>query len=186
VGAREGVAVLADIPLELREAYSAFRRDRSHDDVLPAGTTDAFPAFGEPRFGLNADLSRLVRAADGTTAHLVPGDGVLAVIDRGGGGVAGLHQALDGTSVGTSFRRTGRLQVLGLLPDGVDQVAVVRRNGDAITVLVPDHLYAVDVHATVSGELPAEVRFVLGGRERRLRVPGADDEVLSMRSPHEQ
>jgi hypothetical protein len=186
VGAREGVAVLADIPLELRDAYSAFRRDRSHDDVLPAGTTDAFPAFGEPRFGLNADLSRLVRAADGTTAYLVPGDGVLAVIDRGGGGVAGLHQALDGTSVGTSFRGTGRLQVLGLLPDGVDQVAVVRRNGDAIIVLVPDHLYAVDVHATVSGELPAEVRFVLGGRERRLRVPGADDEVLSMRSPHEQ
>jgi hypothetical protein len=178
--------VLADIPLELRGAYSAFRRDRSRDDVLPAGTTDAFPAFGEPRFGLNADLSRLVRAADGTTAHLVPGDGVLAVIDRGGGAVAGLRQALDGTSVGTSFRGTGRLQVLGLLPDGVDQVAVVRRNGEAITALVPDHLYAVDVHATVSDELPAEVRFVLGGRERRLHVPGADDEVLSMRSPHEQ
>jgi hypothetical protein len=150
---REGVLVLADTLPELRDAYSAFRRERRRDDVLPAGTTDAFPAFGEPRFGLNADLSRLVRAADGTTAHLVPGEGVLAVIDRGGGAVAGLHQALDGTSVGTRFRGTGRLQVLGLLPDGVDQVAVIRRNGAAITVPVPDHLYAVDVQATVPDEL---------------------------------
>jgi hypothetical protein len=35
---------------------------------------------------LNPDLSRLVGAADGTTAQLVPGDGVLAIIERRGGG----------------------------------------------------------------------------------------------------
>jgi hypothetical protein len=173
--------VLADAPQELRDTYSAFRRDRRRDDVLGPRAKD-FLSFNEPTFRLNPDLSRLVRAADGTTAHLVPGDGVLAIVEHGGA-VARLQQALDGTTVGTSFRGTGRLRVWGLLPDGVDEVTVVRRNGDPIIEPVSDHLYAVEVHATVPDELPAEVRFVLGGRERRLAVPGADDEVLHIGPP---
>lgn len=132
--------VLADAPQELRDTYLAFRRDRRQDDVLGPRAKN-FPSFDEPTVGLNPDLSRLVRAADGTTAHLVPGDGVLAIIEHSGGAVCGLKQALDGTTVGTSFRGTGRLRV------------------------------------------PAEVRFILRRRQRRLAVPGADDEVLHLGPP---
>lgn len=136
--------------------------------------------------GLNAELSRLVRAADGTAVYLVPGHHVVATIERGGSGsVLGLSQALDGTGISTSFRGTGRLQILGLLPDDVHVVTVARRNGDEIDGPVPDHLYSADVHASAPEELPAVVRFDLDGREQRLRVPGAD-EILSLRAPLQQ
>jgi hypothetical protein len=175
--------VINQIPADLRAAYRAFRRERRPDDALTPQTR-AFRALRDTQMGLNAELSRHVCAADGTTAHLVPGDGVLAMIERGGSGsVLGLFQALDGTGIGTRFRGTGRLQIVGLLPDGVQTVTVVRRNGDEIDVKVPEHLYAADVHATSPQELPAVVRFDLGGQERELRVPGADDEILSLRSP---
>jgi hypothetical protein len=167
--------VINQIPADLRAAYLAFRRERRPDDALTPHTR-AFPALRDTQMGLNAELSRHVRAADGTTAHLVPGEGVLAII-------LGLFQALDGTGIGTRFRGTGRLQIVGLLPDGVHTVTVVRRNGDEIDVKVPDHLYAADVQATSPEELPAVVRFDLGGQERELRVPGADDEIISLRSP---
>jgi hypothetical protein len=172
------------VPDQLSSAYAAFRRERRPDDVLHPGHL-SLPSFREPAFALNPDLSRAVRAADGTTAYLVPGDGVLAVIDRGGGGVAGLHQALDGTILGTSFRGTGRLQVLGVVPDGVREVVIERRNGDMISEPVNDHLYAVVVVATTPDELPDRVHLKLGDHERHLRVPGADDEVLTLRSPRD-
>lgn len=174
--------MINEIPAELRAAYGAFRRERRPDDALTPHTR-GFLALRDSQMGLNAELSRHVCAADGTTAHLVPGDGVLAIIERGGGSVLGLFQALDGTGIGTSFRGTGRLQIVGLLPDGVHTVTVVRRNGDEMDVKVPEHLYAADVHATNPEALPAVVRFDLGGQERELRVPGADDEILSLRSP---
>jgi hypothetical protein len=174
--------VINQIPADLMAAYGAFRRERRPDDALTPHTR-AFPALRDTQMGLNAELSRHVRAADGTTAHLVPGEGVLAIIERGGGSVLGLFQALEGTGIGTRFRGTGRLQIVGLLPDGVHTVTVVRRNGDEIDVKVPEHLYAADVHATSPEELLAVVRFDLGGQERELRVPGADDDILSLRSP---
>ena len=174
------------VPPELMAAYRAFRRERRPDDGLDPGMLRAFPSFGDPRMGLNPAMSRRVLAADGTAAYLVPGDGVVALIDDWGGSVLGIDQALDGTGIGTSFRGTGRLRVQGLLPDGVDAVRIVRRNGDEIRVTVSEHLYAADVHAATSKELPAEVLFSNRGRERRLRVPGADDEILRLRSPSPQ
>jgi hypothetical protein len=148
---------------------TAFRRERRAADVLNPGYVLAFAAFRDPELGLNAELSRLVRAADGTAVYLVPGDDVVAIIQRGGSGsVLGLSQALDGTGISTSFRGTSRLQIVGLLPDDVHMVSVARRNGDEIDVRVPDHLYSADVHASAPEELPAVVRFDLDGREQRL------------------
>jgi hypothetical protein len=177
--------VINQTPPELTAAYAAFRRERRAADVLNPGYVLAFAAFRDPEMGLNAELSRLVRAAaDGTAVYLVPGGDVVAIIERGGSGsVLGLSQALDGTGISTSFRGTGRLQILGLLPDDVHMVTVARRNGDEIDVRVPDHLYSADIHASAPEELPAVVRFDLDGREQRLRVPGADDEILSLRAP---
>jgi hypothetical protein len=179
------VEVITQIPVELTALYGAFRRERHVDDALTPGHLGAFPAFDDRPMGLNPDLSRRVRAADGTAAYLVPGDGVVAIIDErtGGGSVIGIQQALDGTGISTSFRGTGRLQIDGLLPDGVDAITIVRRNSDEIGLQVPDHLYAAEVYAEAPEELPDVVRFNLDGREQRLRVPGADDEILSLRPP---
>jgi hypothetical protein len=135
--------VINQTPPELTAGYAAFRRERRAADVLNPGYVLAFAAFRDPELGLNAELSRLVRAADGTAVYLVPGDDVVAIIQRGGSGsVLGLSQALDGTGISTSFRGTGRLQIVGLLPDDVHMVTVARRNGDEIDVRVPDHLFS--------------------------------------------
>jgi hypothetical protein len=175
--------VIDGVPRELTAAYRAFRRAPRPDDGLDPGLLRAFPSFDDPRMGFNPAMSRRVLATDGAAAYLVPGDGVLALIDDWGGSVLGIDQALDGTGIGTSFLGTGRVRVQGLLPDGIDAVRIVRRNGDEIHVPVSEHLYAADVHAATSEELPAEVLFSDRGRERRLRVPGADDEILRLRSP---
>lgn len=105
------------------------------------------------------------------------------MIERTGGGVAGLHQLLEGSAVGSSFRGRGRLRVSGLVPDDVPVVMLARRDGSAITVPVRDHLYAIEVAAQEAAELPAEVVFALAGASRRFTVPGADDGVLDMRAP---
>ncbi len=72
-----------------------------------------FPALDEPAFGLDASRSRRVRAVGAAEVVLVPGEGVVAVIDRGDGGVAGVVQLLDGSAVGAAFRGTGRPARLG-------------------------------------------------------------------------
>jgi hypothetical protein len=177
--------MVADSLDALRAAYAVFRRERSPADALPAAVVSGSLSAADPAWGLDADTSRVVRrAGDARAWYLVPGDGLLGCYDEHGGGVVmGLEQALTGENVGSSFRGTERLQVSGLLPDGVTAVTVVRRNGDGVTVDVPDHVYAVDVSAATTEQLPSQVRYALGGREHRVRVPGADDEVLSFRSP---
>lgn len=47
---------------------------------------------------------------------------MIDAVPRGGGGVAGLHQLLDGSAVGSAFRGTGRLVV----PGADDEVLAMR------------------------------------------------------------
>ncbi len=139
--------------------------------------------LGESSWGLNPALSRMVRTSEpARPMFLVPGDGLLGVYEPGGsGGVLPFDRAVTGESVGSAFRGTGRIEVSGLLPDTVGHVAVVRRNGEVIETSVPENVYAVMVDAGTADALPSHIRFVLDGEERVIAVPGADEEVLTLR-----
>jgi hypothetical protein len=179
--------VIGDSLEALRAAYQVFRRERSPGDVLPPVLAQRSLSVADPAWGLDAELSRVVRrAGDGRPWFLVPGDDVVGFYDeRGSGFVLGLEQALTGENVGSSFRGTGRLEVTGLLPDGATDVMIMRRNGEGILMQIPDHVYCVTVVAATADQLPSEVRYALGGHEHRVSVPGADDGVLSWRSPNQ-
>ena len=175
------------VPVELLRAFNAFRRAAEPYDAAPP-TVAGSVALAEPSWGLNPALSRVVRTNDPTRRFfLVPGDGVLGFYEEGGAGaVLSVDQAVTGQTVGSAFRGTGRLEVSGLLPDGVDQVTITRRNGQTIEASVPDHVYAVIIDARTADTLPANVRYLLNDGVRISPVPGADEEFLTLRSPPER
>lgn len=172
--------MIREIPEELRAACSVFRRARSPRDELTTRQSCAQP-FAEEAFGLNPSLARAARTASGVVVMLVPGAGLLADLWSGGGGVGAIEQFVRGETVGTFFRGTGRLQVTGVVPDGVEEVVVTRRNGTSVRLQVPEHAYEVEMTATTIGELPWQVEFRLGGRQCRAGVPGSDPEILRRR-----
>lgn len=167
---------IEDVPAQLRAACAVFRRAPSEDDALPADLLELVESRDAP-FGLNPALPRRVRASGSARhVHLVPGNGLLAQHGAGGDSVVSTEQALSGENGGTAFRGTGRLEVFALMPDGVTNVSIVRRDGRVIPVAIDDHAFAVTVEATSPTELPYEVVYVLDGARRSWRVPGADDE----------
>lgn len=174
--------MIREVPEELRAGYAVFRRSRRPPDELTTRHARA-PQLSEAAYGLNPSLSRAARTSSGTVVMLVPGDGLLAELWDGGLSVGSIEQALGGESVGTSFRGTGRLQVFGVLPDGVDEVLVTRRSGKSVRLEVPDHAYEVEMVGATVHELPWRVEFRLGGHVRRLDIPGADPEVMIFRGP---
>jgi hypothetical protein len=176
--------VIDKVPVELLGGFNAFRRAAEPDDVAPP-TVVRSVALAEPSWGINPALSRAVRTTDPVRRFfLVPGDGVLGFYEEGGAGaVLSIDKAVSGESVGSTFRGTGRLEVSGLLPDGVDRVTITRRNGQTIDASVPDHVYAVIVEARTADTLPANVRYLLNDGVRINPVPGADEEFLTLRSP---
>jgi hypothetical protein len=177
--------VIHGVPVELLRTFSAFRRAAEPEDVAPPPMVVRSVGLAEPRWGLNPALGRVVRTEDPTRRFfLVPGDGLLGFYDeQGNGAVLPVDHAVTGQSVGSAFRGAGRLEVSGLLPDGVDQVTITRRNGQTIEASVPDHVYAVIIDVRTADALPANVRFLLNDGVRINRVPGADEEFLTLRSP---
>lgn len=115
----------------------------------------------------------------------MPGPAHVASLFPGGGGVATLLEALSGADIRSSFRGTGRLLVVGVVPDSFTQVAIRRRDGSSIPVTVVDNVYAVEVVATTAGELPDVVRWTSDGVAGALPVPGADEEILRLHVPGE-
>ena len=137
---------------ELLAAFSVFRRAANPADSAPQEVVRSVE-LGEPSWGLNPALSRMVRTSEpARPMFLVPGDGLLGVYEPGGsGGVLSVDHAVTGENVGSAFRGTGRIEVSGLLPDTVGHVAVIRRNGEVIETSVPENVYAVIVDAAHRG-----------------------------------
>ena len=172
---------LARVPAEVAERLSAFKRPRRASDALPAAVRDAIA--GQLRFGENAALSRAVVTARGRTQYLVPGDGTIGLYDAAGSGATtSARSAVDGTFV-MSELCTGApgLVVTGLLPVDASDAAVVLRDGSRVPLSAPEGVYDVALDVQTAAELPDHVEFTVAGERRSVPVPGATEEVLTMR-----
>jgi len=173
---------VARVPVDVTEGLSAFARARRASDVLPAAVRNVIAS--QSRFGENPDLSRAVVTTRGRNQYLVPGDGVIGLYDEtGGGAVTDARSALGGELVGTEMC-TGAgagLIVIGLLPVDASDAAVTLRNGSRLPLLTSEGVYDVALDVRSAAELPDRVEFTLAGERRSVAVPGATDDVLTVR-----
>jgi hypothetical protein len=141
---REGRRVAA-IPPNQAQQFGELRRAPRSDDALPASmkqTLAADPTV-ESRWGANIGLAR--RA--GVKTWLIPGDGVVcAVVGSHIDGTFGLTCAApDEISRGylqhTEVDDGGNGVLTGVLPDGVDSVDIVLKDGSSETVKVQHNTY---------------------------------------------
>jgi hypothetical protein len=169
------------VPVEVGERLSAFGRARRTSDALPAAVRTTIAA--QPQYGENPALSRAVVTARGRTQYLVPGDGTVGLYDRGGGGATvDARSALEGEMVMTELCTGGRgLVVTGLLPADASDAAVVLRGGSRVPLRAIESVYDVALDVRSASGLPDRVEFTVAGELRSVAVPGASEDVLTMR-----
>jgi len=118
--------------------------------------------------------------------YVVPGTHAIGCYDdRGSGGTFDLATTMAGGSITTSFRGTGRLLITGLVPDHLTDLRLVRRNGSTVAVDTHDNLYAILASARTVEQLPDHIQFVLDDHQHFVDVPGADDQILTLRGANE-
>lgn len=130
--------------------FSVLRRDRGASDLMPAAARAQLAGPLESQ-GTDLDTARAVRTSPAAPAAWVvggPGDICLATPTPEGFGIncATTAQAVDGGLSGQLVKsdRPGSEQiVVGLLPDGVDEVRVVPAEGRARTERVRENVLIV-------------------------------------------
>jgi len=175
---------LAQAPDPALNQMAVFRRPRGQQDALPVLAARSLAA--KPvSFGENPALSRVVRLPSGSR-YLVPGRGVVNFMTAwGSGGAAAISDVVSGqvvvTEVCSGNLRSGQFRVVGLLPDDASDAGVILRNGKRIDLSVIDNAYELVLSPATADELPAKVVFRIGTARQEVPVPGADDEILTLR-----
>jgi hypothetical protein len=136
------------------------RRARTAADVLPADIAD-YLEWASIR-GVNPDLSRRVLTEAGRALYVLPGRGAACIVLTGGGGATGpmcaspeelttdrgspgvVHTGCDAEG-GAGVPRCGAALVFGMVPDGVEDVAVRLSSGTVEAGRVAGNAYLVDV-----------------------------------------
>jgi hypothetical protein len=169
----------------LQAAFPVFARPKAPSDALSDHLVSVVERSLERFPDLDPDKSRLVTPPDAfIDYYLVAGRTALAQFDpRGSGGITHVAHAASARSVGTSFRGTGRVEVNGLLPIDVTDARIVLRDGRVIPAPAPFGVYSVLVTFREAGDLPATLDFTKNGQAISLHIPGADDELLTLKSP---
>ena len=172
---------VARLPAEIAERLSAFKRARRASDALPAAVRDTIA--GQPQFGENPALSRAVVTARGRQQYLVPGDGTIGLYDAAGAGATTYaRSAVDGSFVMSEMCTGGPgLVVTGLLPADASDAAVVLRSGSQVPLRASEGVYDVALDVRSADDLPDHVEFTVAGERRSVPVPGATEDVLTMR-----
>lgn len=162
----------AAAPAGLGHAFAVLRRPRAATDTLGGRTN------GLPTSQYHADRVRRLPSTPPSGAarprlsegFVAPGPGgtlCLLAIPPGFEGPGGFclpgREALRGDLVYAVGAGKGRVEVSGVVPDGVPAVTVRTRKGRVARLPVRDNGYGAILDAP-----PAEVRFDLAGRTRRL------------------
>lgn len=140
-------------PVQARE-IGELRRGRTSDDALPSEWRDELAQAGN--WGANPSLSR--RTAPGV--WIVPGDGFVCVANATphdgalGLGCATPEDVNRGLLAPSDVDADGNGVLTGVVPDGVDQVTLVDRDGSTRTADVSRNTYRAAIDASLK-----EVRF---------------------------
>jgi hypothetical protein len=166
----------------LQEAFPVFARPKTLSDALSDHLVSVVERSLDRFPDLDPDKSRLVTPPNAfIDYYLVAGRTALAQFDpRGSGGITHVAHAASGRSVGTSFRGTGRVEVNGLLPIDAADARIVLCDGRSLRAQAPFGCYSVLVTFRQAGDLPATLDFTKAGQPISLRIPGADDELLTL------
>jgi hypothetical protein len=123
----DDVAQVTTVEPEARAAASVLARPRAAGDALPAEVEERMNAH--PRFGMNPGLSRRAIGGLSNSVYLIPASGfVCAALTVGDGANMSCAETSD-LAAGQSGPSTvslagGAIAVYGMVPDGVDSVAV--------------------------------------------------------------
>jgi hypothetical protein len=121
------VAQVTAVESTARQAASVLERSRHASDELPDEVMERIDA--EPRFGMNPGLARRAIASPSSSLYLVPANGhVCAALTVGEGASLSCPETVDlaagQSSAATVLLAGGAIAIYGLVPDGVETVAV--------------------------------------------------------------
>jgi hypothetical protein len=165
--AADAAPVTAVEPAQAKE-IGELRRGRTSDDALPSHWKQALtdPSDANEHWGANPSLAR--RTAPGT--WIVPGDGYVCVANATPGegalgfGCATTEDVDRGLLAPSDVDANGNGVLTGVVPDGVNEVTLVDRDGSTRQGAVDHNTYRVAINADLK-----EVRFTgSDGAERVL------------------
>lgn len=149
----------------LSREFSLLRRETRGSDRLPDGlVADELVA----RLGLDLSGTKLVRAAPLSRIYAVPGRKAICLLDTSGVSSPCWPPGTveEGKAVSTSFcsRRlpAGLLQIVGVVPDGVSAVSIVRNDGTRATARVKHNVFLVRL--AKGAPLPSRIAWSRAGR----------------------
>jgi hypothetical protein len=174
-----GVAIAQAVDPQLN-ALGAFRRARSDRDALPANAAAVLATHLQGVSGANPNLARVATPPNGAgTVAIVPANGMACVIVAGAGGCDEVSRLIGPPIVNSvGGDPAGSMRVSGVVPDGVDAVAIKLASGVTVNADVADNAYTIRVGAQpedVSYDSPAghqdypvvatEAAFVAGSKK---------------------
>jgi hypothetical protein len=143
----------------VERAFHRLGSARTPDDALPnADRVSALLA----RVGGNPNASRLLRVTRSDRYFLVPGQGNVCIV--AGTGLTGClpnEEAAGGQFIGTVECSTpqGDIRIYGVVPDGVEEVALVARTGSRDAAAVESNMYEFVVPDSPAWGLPDMVTW---------------------------
>lgn len=154
-----------DSVARLRPEFSLFRREARRGDGVPTGLVgDEIVA----RLGLDLSEARLARATPFTRLYAIPGRRAVCLLDTSGVSSPCWPPVTvkEGAAVSTSFCAqhlpAGELQMVGVVPDGVAAVSIVRGDGTRATAQVKQNVFVAQL--ATDGSLPSRVVWRRAGQ----------------------
>lgn len=160
----------------LAPGFAVFRGPREDRDRLRRH----FPYGLIASMGLDLDASRYSRQVYGEAAHLIPAKGLVCLLTANEAvgscwkpAVIKAGKAVATTLCGPGLG-AGQVVTFGLVPDGIEEVTIVRTNVPSVTVPVEGNVFVGKTSSTPP--LPLRVAWDQGG-ERVVRSSGIPPKV---------
>jgi hypothetical protein len=161
-GGGDSVAPLPEqgqVESEQASHFAVLRRPRTEADRLPEGAGGLADSHrGEPAAILA--LSRLARTSGGVSVWVIPGPGAVCHyataegLPGGGGGCGSTEQVLDGHALSATSPAPDVTRLIGLVPDGVDEVVLRAKDGTEERTVPEGNVYVFD-----TSHLPEQVEW---------------------------
>jgi hypothetical protein len=168
-------AVVTSVDARLVQALDVFAPDRASTQAVPADVQRNLVISNA--LGLNPELARVARTDGDATYYLVPGNDAIALVDGRGTGVADdIDHALSGqgASVQDCASNGTQVRVVGLLPTGASDAAIVAVDGSRHSLDVVGNVYVALFDRTAKA-LPATLEFLKDGQPRTVALPVPED-----------
>jgi len=165
---------VATLPADLTKSIGVLARPRTPQDALPPQAHERITSHAE--LGENVESARhALTTSSGEQYFVVPANGSACLYDQNGGGACLPNaDAESGRLVGVDLcaphLAAGSVRVYGLVPDGVESVALSVAGGRAYSTAVSNNVYAATFEAR-SGSLPTVVSWQAGDGAHSERVP---------------